>query len=95
MQSCGKLVKLMNRVLFTPICAAALLGAGVANADPVDWTQYERSFNISFPGYAGSTTLTDFPVLVKLSAELNDRGNGKQERLFGYRPLTVWYRRLS
>ena len=72
MQSCGKLVKLMNRVLFTPICAAALLGAGVANADPVDWTQYERSFNISFPGYNGLTTLTDFPVLVKLSAALNE-----------------------
>ena len=42
-----------------------------ARAD-VDWTQYERSFNITFPGYAGSTTLTDFPVLVKLSAKLNN-----------------------
>ena len=57
--------------IFATICAAALIGAGTAKADPVDWTQYERSFNISFPGYAGSTTLTDFPVLVKLSAALN------------------------
>ena len=53
------------------MCAVALLGAGVANADPVDWTQYECSFNSTFPGYAGATTLTDFPVLVKLSAGLN------------------------
>ncbi len=58
--------------IFATICAAALIGAGTAKADPVDWTQYERSFNISFPGYVGSTTLTDFPVLVKLSAALNE-----------------------
>ena len=58
--------------VFATICAAALIGAGTAKADPVDWTQYERSFNISFPGYNGSTTLTDFPVLVKLSAALNE-----------------------
>ena len=58
--------------VFAAICAAAFLCAGVANADPVDWTQYECSFNITFPGYAGSTTLSDFPVLVKLSAALND-----------------------
>ena len=58
--------------IFATICAAALIGAGTAKADPVDWTQYERSFNISFPGYQGTTTLENFPVLVKLSAELND-----------------------
>ena len=51
---------------------AALFSPGALLADPVDWTQYERSFNISFPGYTGSETLTDFPVLVRLSAELND-----------------------
>lgn len=70
--SCDKFEKPMRHALFTTICAAALLGAEVANADPVDWTQYECSFNITFPGYAGSTTLADFPVLVKLSAALND-----------------------
>ena len=40
-------------------------------ADPVDWTQYERSFDITFPGYTGTTTLTDFPVLIRLSADRN------------------------
>ena len=38
----------------------------------MDWTKYERSFNITFPGYAGSETLENFPVLIRLSAELND-----------------------
>ena len=52
-------------------CAAALIGA-TAVADPVDWTKYERSFNITFPGYAGSEALENFPVLIRLSAELND-----------------------
>ena len=35
------------------------------------WGGYKKSFRVSFPGYAGSTTLTDFPVLVRLSPELN------------------------
>ena len=52
-------------------CAASLLGA-TAFADPVDWTAYKCSFKIAFPGYTGSTTLEDFPVLIRLSAELND-----------------------
>ncbi len=52
-------------------CAAALLRA-TAFADPVDWTAYKCSFKIAFPGYTGSTTLEDFPVLIRLSAELND-----------------------
>ena len=52
-------------------CAAALIGA-TAFADQVDWTAYERSFNISFPGYTGSETLENFPVLIRLSAERND-----------------------
>ena len=41
-------------------------------ADPVDWTAYEKSFNVTFPGYAGSSTLVDFPVLIRLSKALND-----------------------
>ena len=45
--------------------------AAAAHADPVDWTQYARSFEIAFPGYAGSGALTNFPVLVRLSAERN------------------------
>ena len=51
--------------------AAALIGA-TAFADPVDWSAYERSFNITFPGYTGSETLENFPVLIRLSAERND-----------------------
>ena len=50
-------------VLFTALATA--------HAD-VDWAQFEYSFNIKFPGYRGSSPLTDFPVLVRLSAGLND-----------------------
>ena len=32
-----------------------------------DWTKYSHKFKVSFSGYAGSETLTDFPVLVKIS----------------------------
>ena len=52
--------------------SAALCMAGAIFADPVDWSAYKRSFNISFPGYTGSETLENFPVLIRLSAELND-----------------------
>ena len=33
----------------------------------LDWTKYSHKFKVSFSGYAGSETLTDFPVLVKIS----------------------------
>ena len=32
-----------------------------------DWRQYAHKFNISFPGVTEGETLTDFPVLVKIS----------------------------
>ena len=35
---------------------------------PNDWTKYAKKFSVSFPGIADGTTLTDFPVLVKISA---------------------------
>ena len=60
---------------YTKSCLAlcvALCMAGAIFADPVDWTAYRRSFNITFPGYSGSETLANFPVLIRLSAELND-----------------------
>lgn len=41
-------------------------------AEQLDASGFKRSFNIAFPGYAGTTTLSDFPVLVKLSSDLND-----------------------
>lgn len=39
-----------------------------AKADGVDWSKYEKHVQVVFSGYAGSTTLTDFPVLVRVSA---------------------------
>lgn len=33
-----------------------------------DWTKYAKKFRISFPGVGSGVTLTNFPVLVKLSA---------------------------
>ena len=41
-------------------------------AEQLDASGFKRSFNIAFPGYAGTTTLSDFPVLVRLSPDLND-----------------------
>ena len=48
------------------LLAVALLAPCALFAD------YEKSFTITFPGYKGTTTLTDFPVLVRLSPERND-----------------------
>ena len=48
----------------------ALLGATAAYADTsVDWTKYNYSFTVRFAGYAGNTTLTDFPVLMRVSED--------------------------
>ena len=54
-----------------PVLAAAAI-AITASADPINWSAYARSFDISFHGYTGSETLTDFPVLVRLSKVRND-----------------------
>ena len=46
----------------------ALLCATPAFADTqVDWTKYAHSFTVKFSGYSGTTTLTDFPILVRIS----------------------------
>ncbi len=50
---------------------AATAFAAAVHADPVDWSAYKKSFDITFPGYTSSATLTDFPVLIRLSAERN------------------------
>ena len=53
---------------------AAILTAAAAmptGAFAENWADYARKFQISFPGYAGSTALADFPVLVRLSPERN------------------------
>ena len=49
----------------------ALLVAPFALLADVDWTAYAKAIDITFPGYTGGTTLTDFPVLVRLSATRN------------------------
>lgn len=54
------------------LAALALAAPCALLADPVDWTAYQKSFNVTFPGYAGSATLVDFPVLIRLSKALND-----------------------
>ena len=41
----------ISRVFFAAVCAA-LLAPCVAHAD-VDWTQFERTFNVKFRGYRG------------------------------------------
>ena len=53
------------------LLATALLLAPCALLADVDWTAYAKSFDITFPGYTGATTLTNFPVLVRLSAARN------------------------
>ncbi len=53
------------------LAALALAAPCALLSDPVDWTAYEQSFEVSFPGYAGSTTLQNFPALVRISPRLN------------------------
>ena len=53
-----------------PLLFAALAAPCALFAD-IDWTAYAKSIDITFPGYTGATTLTNFPVLVRLSAKRN------------------------
>ena len=53
-----------------PLLFAALAVPCSLLAD-MDWTAYAKSFDITFPGYTGATTLTNFPVLVRLSSTRN------------------------
>ena len=57
-----------NHAIIAAVAACATLAA---NAEVIEPAAYERSFTITFPGYSGSETLTDFPVLVKISPERN------------------------
>ena len=49
------------------LCAALLCATSACADTPVDWTKYAHSFTVKFSGYSGTTTLTDFPVLVRIS----------------------------
>ena len=53
------------------LLAAAILVPSVLLADSINPADYAKSFDITFPGYTGATALTDFPVLVRLSAARN------------------------
>ena len=53
------------------LCAAAVAVPFALLADIVDPADYAASFDIKFAGYAGTTELTDFPALIRLSAARN------------------------
>ena len=55
-----------SRFAATVTAFAAALSASCAFS-----AEYAKSFDITFPGYTGSETLTNFPVLVRLSAARN------------------------
>ena len=55
-------------LLALPISASGISGS------------YERTFDIGFPGYLGTTALENFPVLVRISASLNNFNYSKCKR---------------
>lgn len=69
--------QMLNRGCAAAFAAATILLPGTLRADQINANDFERSFTIKFPGYAGEETLTDFPALVRLSAERNDFRYGK------------------
>ena len=76
-QTTNLLLPIVNRFRSFHITASFLLALAllspVASANP-DWTQYAHSFRVRFPGFASPTTLTDFPVLVRLPASFDYDG---------------------
>ena len=61
--------------------ALAAVSTATLRADPVsygvlDQTAFSRKLEISFDGYSGTTTLTDFPVLVKFSTAISSFSYG-------------------
>lgn len=63
----------MKNVLSLLVLAAVATSVTIsAEALTVVPGDYAKSFTITFPGYSGSTTLADFPVLVRISKARND-----------------------
>ena len=63
----------MKRMLLWAVLAAvAIVAIFQAEAAAVVPGDYAKSFTITFPGYSGSSALTDFPVLVRISKARND-----------------------
>ena len=74
-----------NTSLFPLVLLSLLAPCALLAANP-DWTQYEHTFQVRFPGFAGSETLTDFPVLVRLPPSFDYDGcqaNGADLRFEG------------
>ena len=61
-----------GRLAALVVAGILALGATPLMATTIVPGDYAKSFAITFPGYSGSETLTDFPVLVKVSAARND-----------------------
>ena len=59
----------MKKVLTLLVLSAVVVSAEAVTVVPGD---YAKSITITFPGYSGSSTLTDFPVLVRISKTRND-----------------------
>ena len=57
--------------LHSALLAAALVAPCSLLADVIDPADYAKTFDIKFAGYAGTTELTDFPALIRLSAARN------------------------
>lgn len=67
----------MNKTTLCTLAASAAFAVATGAAFKAEATaivpgDYAKSFTITFPGYSGSETLTDFPVLVKVSQARND-----------------------
>ena len=72
MSFCDKFVSRGELVAFSTLCVLALALPLCAGAEQIVPADYARTFNITFPGYTGSSPLTDFPVLIRLSKGRND-----------------------
>ena len=66
--------KAMKTIMKSSLCALAalFLASFAANATALDTTLFAKKSDITVSGYAGSTTLANFPVLVRLAANSPD-----------------------
>ena len=63
----------MKTIMKSTLCAlAALFIASPALADVLDTTLFAKKSVLTISGYSGSTTLANFPVLVRLAANSPD-----------------------
>ena len=61
--------KVLSLLMLVAVATGATFHAEAVTVVPGD---YAKTFTITFSGYSGSTTLTDFPVLVRISKVRND-----------------------